>query len=513
MTMTSDVPAPTGLAPGATPPTGPVPAGALPPGPTARGTAPSSTAPAGTAPGDPTPSVPSWVVGPVPRDAVPVAPRLDDDLRLVAPALTGGPALLAAPVSAATWRAVSQATVGFVVLLPVGIAVMVLVPLAVGLLVLGVGFPLLVGTLAATRPFARAERARLRAQLGVEIAAPQYRRAAGRGWRPAWRAVLTDARSWSHVAYATLGLWLASIEVVVLWGFLGGSLALVGLPLYGARQDLGALVLAALGVAGIWIGAVTAQALALLHVRAARGLLGWPRSAAAVDAARDAARAAQERASLAEVRAEHLTQTRTRAVGTADDDRRRIERDLHDGAQQRLVALGVELGAARRTAATDPEAAAAALDHAHREVKETLAELRDLVRGIHPAVLTDRGLDAALSALAARCPVPVAVEVPDPASLTAASPTAQAAAYFVTAEALTNVARHSGATNATVRAQVTGGRLRLEIVDDGRGGAVARPGSGLEGLRSRVEVLDGTLTLDSPVGGGTRMTVEMPCAS
>src|SRR5690606_8064480 len=125
-----------------------------------------------------------------------------------------------------------------------------------------------------------------------------------------------------------------------------------------------------------------------------------------------------------------------------DEERRRIERDLHDGAQQRLVALGVELGVAKRLAAGDPEAAAEALDHAHEEIKATLAELRDLVRGIHPAVLTDRGLDAALSALAARSPVPVTVEVLEPGSLSAASSAAQAAAYFVAAEALTNAAKH-----------------------------------------------------------------------
>ena len=127
----------------------------------------------------------------------------------------------------------------------------------------------------------------------------------------------------------------------------------------------------------------------------------------------EAARQAQTRADAAEGRAVRLTQTRTAAVDAADEERRRIERDLHDGAQQRLVALGVELGAAKRRASSDPEAAAA-LEYAHREVKETLAELRDLVRGIHPAVLTDRGLDAALSALAARSPVPVTVDVPGP---------------------------------------------------------------------------------------------------
>ncbi|MFC7876652.1 sensor histidine kinase, partial [Isoptericola sp. NPDC057391] len=223
-----------------------------------------------------------------------------------------------------------------------------------------------------------------------------------------------------------------------------------------------------------------------------------------------AATAAAERAAV-------LTETRSQAVAAADAERRRIERDLHDGAQQRLVALGVELGVARRIAERDPAASAAALEHAHDEVKATLAELRDLVRGIHPAVLSDRGLDAALSALAARSPVPVRVEAS--ADVSRAGSAAQAAAYFVVAEALTNVAKHADARSVRVRADVVddGGdhdaRLRVVVEDDGRGGAEPSPGSGLAGLRGRVAALDGVFDLDSPAGAGTRLTVEVPCAS
>jgi len=216
---------------------------------------------------------------------------------------------------------------------------------------------------------------------------------------------------------------------------------------------------------------------------------------------------------VARERAAVLTETRSQAVAAADAERRRIERDLHDGAQQRLVALGVELGVARRLAERDPAASTAALEHAHDEVKATLAELRDLVRGIHPAVLSDRGLDAALSALAARSPVPVRVEAaPD---VDGAGPASQAAAYFVVAEALTNVAKHADARSVRVRADVTddGARLRVVVEDDGRGGAEASPGSGLAGLRGRVAALDGVFDLDSPPGAGTRLTVEVPCAS
>jgi len=440
-----------------------------------------------------------------------------DDLRAVAPALLGGGDLLRAPVSPATWRAVSQASVGSAVLLVAAVVVLVTVPVAVGLLVLGVGLPLLLLVLGASAPAAALERARLAGHLGVAIAPPTYARRdprAARWWR-GWARPAVDPRRWGHVLYAVVGCVLATTQLAAVAVVGGGGLALVAAPAYRPRAATGvpSVALVVLGLAALWLAAVVVQLVALGQVRLARSLLGRPPSAALAESARAAARAAQRRASAAEVRAEHLTQTRALAVGAAADDRRRIERDLHDGAQQRLVALGMELGVARRTAATDPAAAAAALDHAHREVKETLAELRDLVRGIHPAVLTDRGLDAALSALAARCPVPVALDVPAPDALAGAGPAAEAAAYFVTAEALTNVARHSGAQQARVRAEVVGDRLRLTVSDDGRGGARALPGSGLAGLRGRVEALDGTFRLDSPPGAGTRVTVEVPCAS
>jgi len=251
-------------------------------------------------------------------------------------------------------------------------------------------------------------------------------------------------------------------------------------------------------------------------VRLARTLLG-PSAAAQARAAQalaeSEARVAESAAAAATERADVLSETRAAALEAADTERRRIERDLHDGAQQRLVALGVTLGTARRVAEREPAAAGDALEQAHGEVKETLAELRDLVRGIHPAVLSDRGLDAALSALAARSPVPVDVQVPDPVVVGASSSAAQAAAYFVAAEALTNAAKHSRASKALLRASVVGDRLRLEVADDGVGGADPAPGSGLDGLRARVEALDGSFDLDSPAGAGTRLTVEVPCAS
>jgi signal transduction histidine kinase len=205
------------------------------------------------------------------------------------------------------------------------------------------------------------------------------------------------------------------------------------------------------------------------------------------------------------VRVDTLEETRAGMVAAADAERRRIERDLHDGAQQRLVALAMTLGRARAT--EDPEVSRRLVDEAHGEAKEALVELRNLARGIHPAVLTDRGLDAAVSALAARCPVPVAVDVDLPRR---AGPNAEAIAYFVVAEALTNVAKHSRATRAWLTAEYQHDRLVVEVLDNGVGGAYPG-GTGLSGLRDRVRAIDGDLMVVSPPGTGTTLRVELPC--
>ncbi len=191
-------------------------------------------------------------------------------------------------------------------------------------------------------------------------------------------------------------------------------------------------------------------------------------------------------------------------VVAADSERRRIERDLHDGAQARLVSLAMELGRAKARFDDDPEAAKELVAQAHEEAKAALVELRGLVRGVHPPVLTDRGLDAALSGLAAICPVPVTVKT----DMTGRPPAAvEAVAYFVVAEALTNVAKHSGATNCIVDVRYDGSVLHALVIDDGRGGARA-DGAGLSGLADRVQAVDGRLSVDSPPGGPTVIEVE-----
>jgi signal transduction histidine kinase len=205
-----------------------------------------------------------------------------------------------------------------------------------------------------------------------------------------------------------------------------------------------------------------------------------------------------------------LQVSRAGAVDAAAGELRRIERDLHDGAQARLVALAMEIGMAREQIERDPQAAAALLAGAHEDAKTALSELRDLARGIHPAILTDRGLDAAVSALAARCPVPctVAIEVPDrlPAAI-------ESAAYFTIAEALANVAKHSEASRCDISGKRDGEMLVIKVHDDGRGGVDEGRGSGIHGLRGRVEALDGKLLVASPAGKGTLLRAELPCAS
>jgi signal transduction histidine kinase len=213
------------------------------------------------------------------------------------------------------------------------------------------------------------------------------------------------------------------------------------------------------------------------------------------------------RARTLRARVDDLRIARQRIISAADEERRRIERDLHDGAQQRMVSVAVTLGLAEARIATDPEGAARLIAQAREEAQLAVKEIRELARGIHPAVLSDRGLGPALEALATRAPVPVEVSgVPaEPVG-----PAVEAAAYFVTAEALTNVAKYAHATEAAVELSLAEGRLRVLVRDDGVGGADLERGTGLRGLRDRVDALDGSFSVESPCGEGTTVTVELP---
>jgi PAS domain S-box-containing protein len=203
---------------------------------------------------------------------------------------------------------------------------------------------------------------------------------------------------------------------------------------------------------------------------------------------------------------EEVRASRSRIVAAADDARRMLERNLHDGAQQRLVALSLSLRLAQNRIASDPEAAESILESSREELARAIEDLRELARGIHPAVLTDRGLEAAVVTLAGRSPVPVEIDVPAERLPSAV----EAAAYYVIAEALTNVAKYAQASAAQVRISRDNGRALVEVSDDGVGGADASGGSGLRGLADRVAALDGTLEVHSPAGGGTRILAELP---
>jgi signal transduction histidine kinase len=201
-----------------------------------------------------------------------------------------------------------------------------------------------------------------------------------------------------------------------------------------------------------------------------------------------------------------LIASRTRLVKAGDEQRRRLERNLHDGAQQRLVSLALMLRVARARAEADPAATAALLDEAAHELTTGLEELREIARGLHPAALSEHGLRHALDALAERLPVAVSVSAPAqrlPADV-------EATAYYIVAEALTNVVKHAHATRATVSVRRDGAVLRCEVADDGRGGADAAGGTGLLGLRDRAEAAGGTLTVRSPAGGGTAIAAVLP---
>ncbi len=208
-------------------------------------------------------------------------------------------------------------------------------------------------------------------------------------------------------------------------------------------------------------------------------------------------------------RVQRLTESRAVAVDTASADLRRLERDLHDGAQARLVALGMSLRAAERLILTSPEAAIALVAEARETSARALTELRELVRGVLPPVLADRGLADAVRALALDCPLSVQTDVDLPGRLPAPVETA---CYFAVAEILTNAAKHSGARDARVCMSHAGGMLRIEVTDFGLGGADPGRGSGLAGVERRLATFDGILVVSSPVGGPTIVVMEVPCA-
>jgi len=405
-----------------------------------------------------------------------------------------------------TWLSLAYVVLG----LPFGIltftVTVVGLSLGVGLIPLFlIGLVVLWVTVLLVRGMAVMERAR--AALFFDVDLPGRPRALvgeGSALRRGWRR-LSSRGTWKEIAYCLLLLPVGTVFfslVVTLW-----SVALAGvlLPAYGYALPGGEVAswLHWSSSAEVWTGFAVGVLALLAAPAATRGL-------ADVELAMVRALLTPSGAELLTAKVSSLTESRARVVDAADAERRRIERDLHDGTQQHLVSLAMNLGMAKEKLESDPEAARQLVADAHQQAKDSITELRNVIRGVYPAVLTDRGLDAALSALAARSPVPVRLQVDLPRR---PNPTAEAIAYFVVSESLTNVARHSGARSATVYVEQSGDRLKLAIVDDGRGGAVEAAGSGLTGLRDRVAAVDGRFTLTSPPGGGTTIAVEVPCES
>ncbi|WP_217210760.1 sensor histidine kinase [Streptomyces sp. AC550_RSS872] len=339
------------------------------------------------------------------------------------------------------------------------------------------------------------QRARFRTRLGVDIASPY---GGPRPRLPEWLRSPAGRRQLGyHLLFGPL-LALAAVFALLMWATSAVAASIyVWIWLVPPERRLGQ---AGYTPSGAY---VTAAGIALLC--AASWLSG---ALARLDTRTATVRLGPSREEQLARRVEDLAESRAGLVDAVDAERRRIERDLHDGAQQRLVSLAVNLGLAKATLGDLSEDARRVIDEAHREAKEAIEELNDLVRGLHPAVLEDRGLDAALSGIAARAPIAVGVTVNLPSR---PSPAVEAVAYFIVSEALTNVVKHAEASRAEVTVECFGETLVLVVSDDGVGGAEPAGGTGLAGLAKRVASVDGRLSVDSPVGGPTVMTVELPC--
>jgi signal transduction histidine kinase len=425
------------------------------------------------------------------------------------------PRLIRPVAEARTWKETAHLLLD----LPAGIAwftaVVTLVSLSIGLLAAFLlGIPIFIATLLFARVISAVDRWRARTFLDLPLASP-FKRLGGGGslWDRAGR-IVADSAGWKALTYGVLMLPIGIFSftvAVTLWSTTLGCLTAGAwgwaLPENGIRfgndvTNSGFLVntwyeyavLALLGVVLLVVTLWTIRGLANLVRLFERAMLGPGAHAALTE------------------RVTQLDRSRAASVDASEQELRRIERDLHDGAQQRLVALAMDLGMARQRLADGLPAdqVAGLVDQAHEEAKQAIAELRDLVRGIHPAVLTDRGLDAALSAVAARSPVPVEVDVELPVR---PPPAVETTAYYVAAEALTNVAKHARASRATIRVRQVDDVVVVEVGDDGRGGAQIGDAGGLAGLRDRVLGIEGTLRVASPPGGPTMLVAELPCGS
>ncbi|MFI7641642.1 sensor domain-containing protein [Nonomuraea sp. NPDC049400] len=396
----------------------------------------------------------------------------------------------------------SQRELAYVLMLPfmvgAGLVHLVLVLLSVILTANLVGVPMLALSVMAARRLGTANRRLARAWAGVRVPDPAPFRA-GPGLLNRLGAALGDVAGWRAVIHGLLRLPAAVLACAAAAGLWGGGLLLLGCPLWGQSFALAYLSPPGWPVAAL----VSAAGLALLL------LAPWGVHLALAPE-RMLARTLLGPAP-GDTRIRRLEQARALAAEDAVARLRRIERDLHDGTAARLVTLAMSLGMAQDELeqADQPERlqrARVLVDSAHRSAKETVAELRDLIRGIHPPAL-DQGLEVALATLTARSPIPARFEADLPER---PAPAIEAIAYFCTTELLANVVKHSGARHAAIEVRVRDGLLILRVRDDGTGGAAIGTGSGLRGLAARVQTLDGMIDIHSPAGGPTVITVELP---
>ncbi|MFD8969527.1 sensor histidine kinase [Streptomyces sp. NPDC059568] len=420
------------------------------------------------------------------------------------------PPALRAPIEARTWREFGYLLLSMPISTVFFTYAIATLSLGGGLLVTFLGIPVLAVGLAGCRGFGMLERARARGLLGLDVADPAPVRSKKSGVMSWVAAMLKSGVSWRHLVYGVLHFPWAIFAFTVSVAFWVTSWALFTYPLWqwvfpDHLDQPGISVYSDSRGSGLFLDTPfeigVTSAVGLVLVLATPWLI---RGLVTVDRLMVAGLLGPSRLAT---RVSELESDRGVVVDTAAADLRRIERDLHDGAQARLVALAMDLGLAKEKLTEDPEAAARMVDEAHGEVKTALQELRDLARGIHPAVLTDRGLDAALSAVASRCTVPVNVSVDLPSRPAAAI---EGIAYFTVSELLQNISKHAQARRATVDVWQTHDRLMLQVTDDGRGGADASAGSGLAGLTERLDAVDGILVIDSPAGGPTTVTAELP---
>jgi signal transduction histidine kinase len=427
-----------------------------------------------------------------------IAAKLDLDVRLIRSVrslLTRN--LFTAASGRETWYLLVSLVTGLVGFTMFAVAA----PTAFGMSFTLIGLPLAVLTARLDRAWCGVERRRAALVLGRPIAA-RYAEFDERGFLRRHLLVLTDRQTWLDALWmvislplGVIGFTIAALAWLALPGLLAAPIYAWSIPGWIHANDVAISILAPfLAVPAAVLGAWLLHPAAMAHGWVAARLLG------------------PSRAELLERRVESLSETRAGAVDAAVSELQRVERDLHDGAQARLVALAMDLGLAeQRLSSADPDTAREHVAAARTQARAAMAELRDLVRGIGPSILQDRGLDAALTALVAGRTPPVDLYVRLPGRRAGARETA---AYFVVAEALANARKHASATQVWVRVwEGDDRRLIVEVVDNGIGGAEPEGGSGLTGLRKRVAALDGEFELDSPPGGPTTVRAEFPAPS